>query len=118
MSSARKERSRRGRSPVAYRVTFIPGDGTGPELAEAVRRVLEATGVEFEWDWQEAGTDVYESEGTPLPDRVLESIRRNKVAIKAPITTPVGSGFFSVQVPLPLGGDLSCFLAPRKASQG
>ena len=85
---------------MAYTVTFIPGDGTGPELAEAVRRVLEATGVEFEWDWQEAGADTYEREGTPLPDRVLESIKRNKVAIKAPITTPVGSGFRSVNVAL------------------
>jgi isocitrate dehydrogenase (NAD+) len=103
---------------VAYRVTFIPGDGTGPELAEAVRRVLEATGVEFEWDWQEAGTDVYESEGTPLPDRVLESIRRNKVAIKAPITTPVGSGFRSVNVALRQELDLYCCLRPCKAYEG
>jgi isocitrate dehydrogenase (NAD+) len=118
MSSARKERSRRGRSPVAYRVTFIPGDGTGPELAEAVRRVLEATGVEFEWDWQEAGTDVYEREGTPLPDRVLESIKRNKVAIKAPITTPVGSGFRSVNVALRQELDLYCCLRPCKAYEG
>ena len=77
---------------MAHRVTFIPGDGTGPEISEAVQRVLEATGVEFEWDFQDAGADVYEEEGTPLPDRVLESIRRNKVALKAPITTPVGSG--------------------------
>ena len=76
---------------MSYTVTFIPGDGTGPEISEATRRVLEATGVEFEWDWQPAGADVYEEEGTPLPDRVLESIKRNKVAIKAPITTPVGS---------------------------
>ena len=63
---------------MAYTVTFIRGDGTGPELAEATARVLEATGVEFEWDWQDAGTDVYEQEGTPLPDRVLESIRRTR----------------------------------------
>jgi isocitrate dehydrogenase (NAD+) len=78
---------------VAYRVTFIPGDGTGPEISEAVRRVLEGTGVEFEWDWQDAGADVYEQEGTPLPDRVLESIKERGLAIKGPITTPVGSGF-------------------------
>lgn len=103
---------------MAYRVTFIPGDGTGPELAEATRRVLEATGVEFEWDWQEAGTDVYEREGTPLPDRVLESIRRNKVAIKAPITTPVGSGFRSVNVALRQELDLYCCLRPCKAYEG
>ena len=62
---------------MAYRVTFIRGDGTGPELAEATARVLEGTGVEFEWDWQEAGADVYEAEGNPLPDRVLDAIRRN-----------------------------------------
>jgi isocitrate dehydrogenase (NAD+) len=103
---------------VAYTVTFIPGDGTGPELAEAVRRVLEATGVEFEWDWQEAGVDTYEREGTPLPDRVLESIKRNKVAIKAPITTPVGSGFRSVNVALRKELDLYCCLRPCKAYEG
>jgi isocitrate dehydrogenase (NAD+) len=103
---------------VAYTVTFIPGDGTGPELAEATRRVLEATGVEFEWDWQEAGADVYEQEGTPLPDRVLESIKRNKVAIKAPITTPVGSGFRSVNVALRKELDLYCCLRPCKAYKG
>ena len=74
---------------MAHRVTLIPGDGTGPELTEATRRVLEATGVEFDWDWQSAGADVYEQEGTPLPDRVLDSIRKNKVALKAPIMTPV-----------------------------
>jgi isocitrate dehydrogenase (NAD+) len=103
---------------VAHAVTFIPGDGTGPELAEAVRRVLEATGVEFEWEWQEAGADVYESEGTPLPDRVIESIKRNKVAIKAPITTPVGSGFRSVNVALRQELDLYCCLRPCKAYEG
>ena len=62
-------------SQTTHRVTLIPGDGTGPEISEAVRRVLEATGVEFEWDWQDAGADVYEEEGTPLPDRVIDSIR-------------------------------------------
>jgi isocitrate dehydrogenase (NAD+) len=103
---------------VTYVVTFIPGDGTGPELAEAVRRVLEATGIDFEWDWQEAGADVYEREGTPLPDRVLESIKRNKVAIKAPITTPVGSGFRSVNVALRKELDLYCCLRPCKAYEG
>jgi isocitrate dehydrogenase (NAD+) len=103
---------------VAYTVTFIRGDGTGPELAEATARVLEATGVEFEWDWQDAGTDVYEAEGTPMPDRVLESIRRNKIAIKAPITTPVGSGFRSVNVALRKDLDLYCCLRPCKAYKG
>src|SRR5438309_11508658 len=84
------------RSKVAYPVTFIRGDGTGPEISEAVRRVLEATGVEFEWDWQDAGADVYEDEGTPLPDRVIDSIKERGLAIKGPITTPVGSGFRSI----------------------
>jgi isocitrate dehydrogenase (NAD+) len=103
---------------VGYTITFIRGDGTGPELAEATRRVLEATGVEFEWDWQEAGIDVYEQEGNPLPDRVIESIKRNKVAIKAPITTPVGSGFRSVNVALRKELDLYCCLRPCKAYEG
>src|SRR5215208_2794686 len=82
--------------PVAHRVTFIRGDGTGPEISEATARVREGTGVEFDWDWQDAGADVYEEEGTPLPDRVLDSIKENKIAIKGPITTPVGSGFRSI----------------------
>jgi len=85
---------------MVYRVTLIPGDGTGPELAAATRRVLEATGVRFDWDIQEAGMVVHEREGTPLPDRVLESLRRNQVGLKGPITTPVGSGFRSVNVAL------------------
>src|SRR5688500_18681455 len=72
-----------------HRVTFIAGDGTGPELAQASRGVLEATGVEFDWDFQDAGVDVYESEGNPLPDRTLDSIRERGIAIKGPTTTPV-----------------------------
>src|ERR687888_999344 len=103
---------------LTHAITFIPGDGTGPELAEAVRRVLEATGIDFEWEWQEAGADVYEKEGTPLPDRVIDSIKRNKVAIKAPITTPVGSGFRSVNVALRKELDLYCCLRPCKAYDG
>jgi isocitrate dehydrogenase (NAD+) len=103
---------------VAHTVTFIPGDGTGPELADATSRVLEATGIEFEWDWQQAGADVYEAEGTPLPDRVLESIKRNKVAMKAPITTPVGSGFRSVNVSLRKELDLYSCQRPCKAYEG
>ena len=99
-------------------MTFIRGDGTGPELAEATARVLEATGAGFEWDWQDAGVDVYEQEGTPMPDRVLESIRRNKLAMKAPITTPVGSGFRSVNVALRKELDLYCCLRPCKAYEG
>ena len=103
---------------MAHRVTFIPGDGTGPEISEAVRRVLEGTGVEFEWDWQDAGADVYESEGTPLPDRVLESIRERGLAIKGPITTPVGSGFRSINVALRKELDLHACLRPCKAYEG
>jgi isocitrate dehydrogenase (NAD+) len=101
-----------------HRVTFIRGDGTGPEISEAVRRVLEGTGVEFEWDWQDAGQDVYEEEGTPLPDRVLESIRERGLAIKGPVTTPVGSGFRSINVALRKELDLYACLRPCKAYEG
>ena len=103
---------------MAHRVTFIPGDGTGPEISEATQRVLEATGVEFEWDFQSAGADVYEEEGTPLPDRVLESIKERGLAIKGPITTPVGSGFRSINVALRKELDLYACLGPCKAYEG
>jgi isocitrate dehydrogenase (NAD+) len=103
---------------VAQRVTFIPGDGVGPELSEATRRVLEATGVAFEWDLQEAGADVMDKYGTPLPDHVLESIRSNGVAIKGPITTPVGTGFRSVNVSLRKELDLYACLRPCKSYPG
>jgi isocitrate dehydrogenase (NAD+) len=103
---------------MAHRVTFIPGDGVGPELSEATRRVLEATGVAFEWDVQEAGADVMDRYGTPLPEHVLASIRRNKVAIKGPITTPVGTGFRSVNVALRKELDLYCCLRPCKYYEG
>lgn len=83
---------------MAYQVTLITGDGTGPDLAEAARRCVDATGVAVEWDVQEAGVDVMERLGTPIPDAVLESIRRTKCALKAPITTPVGKGFRSINV--------------------
>jgi isocitrate dehydrogenase (NAD+) len=99
---------------MAYKVSFIPGVGVGPELSEATRLVLEATGVEFEWDVQEAGADVVEKYGTPLPDPVLESIRKNGIAIKGPITTPVGTGFRSVNVALRKELDLYCCLRPCK----
>jgi isocitrate dehydrogenase (NAD+) len=79
-----------------YPITLIPGDGTGPEISEATKKVLEATGVPIQWDIQEAGLDVFEKEGTPLPLRVIDSIKKNKVAIKGPVTTPVGTGFRSV----------------------
>src|SRR6266498_3625596 len=103
-----------GGADMSFRVTFIPGDGVGPELSEATRRVLEATGVEFDWDVQEAGADVMDKYGTPLPEHVLESIRQNKVAIKGPITTPVGTGFRSVNVALRKELDLYCCLRPCK----
>jgi len=103
---------------MAHRVTFIPGDGVGPELSEATRRVLEGTGVEFEWDVQEAGADVVDTYGTPLPEHVLESIRANGVAIKGPITTPVGTGFRSVNVALRKELDLYACLRPCKWYKG
>src|SRR5436190_21869960 len=103
---------------MAHRVTFIPGDGVGPELSEATRRVLEATGAEFDWDVQEAGADVIERYGTPLPEPVLDSIRANKVAIKGPLTTPIGTGFRSVNVALRKELDLYACLRPCKLYKG
>ncbi len=101
-----------------YKITLIPGDGVGPEITEATRRVLEATGVTFEWDIQEAGEEAYKKEGTPLPERVLGSIRRNKVALKGPITTPVGTGFRSVNVLLRQSLDLFSCVRPCKSYLG
>src|SRR3954453_20336746 len=101
-----------------YNVTLIPGDGTGPEIMEATRRAIEATGVGFNWDVQDAGVDVMEKEGTPLPDRVLDSIRTNKVASKGPITTPVGKGFRRVKVALRKALDLYTNLRPCKSYIG
>src|SRR5688500_4202668 len=103
---------------MAHRVTLIPGDGIGPELAEATRRVLDATGVAFEWEVQEAGEATIASEGTPLPERVLESIRRNKIALKGPITTPVGSGFRSVNVGLRQALNLYANVRPARSMKG
>ena len=103
---------------MAHRVTLIPGDGIGPELAEATRRVLDATGIEFEWEVVDAGEATIAAHGTPLPDEVLESIRRNKVAIKGPITTPVGEGFRSVNVTLRQALGLYANLRPARSMQG
>ena len=98
---------------------MIPGDGIGPELTEATRRVLEATGVAFEWDVQEAGAEVMAAhDGNPLPDETLESIRRNGVALKGPITTPVGEGFRSVNVGLRTALDLYAQVRPCKTYPG
>ncbi|HEX2296752.1 MAG TPA: isocitrate/isopropylmalate family dehydrogenase, partial [Actinomycetota bacterium] len=105
-------------SSKVHRVTLIPGDGTGPEISEATRRVLEATGVSFDWDVQHAGVDVMDEYGTPLPEKVLDSIRGNKVAIKGPITTPVGTGFRSVNVALRKELDLYMCLRPCKSYKG
>jgi len=100
-------------------VTLIPGDGTGPELSEATRRVLEATGVEFDWDVQQAGADVMDQfAGNPLPEQTLDSIRRTGVAIKGPITTPVGGGFRSVNVGLRKALDLYAQVRPCKTYEG
>src|ERR687895_806647 len=104
---------------MAHRVTFIPGDGTGPEIADATRRVLEASGAEFEWDVQQAGADVMDQhDGNPLPDHVLDSIKRNGVALKGPITTPVGTGFRSVNVALRKTLDLFGQVRPCKSYAG
>jgi isocitrate dehydrogenase (NAD+) len=103
---------------MAHRVTLIPGDGIGPELAEATRRVLDASGIEFEWETVDAGEAVIAEYGTPLPDHVLESIRRNKVALKGPITTPVGEGFRSVNVTLRQTLGLYANVRPARSIRG
>ncbi|MGI9538573.1 MAG: isocitrate/isopropylmalate family dehydrogenase, partial [Miltoncostaeaceae bacterium] len=103
---------------MSHRVTFLPGDGTGPEIAEATKRVLDATGVGFDWDVQEAGVDIMETAGTPLPDSVLESVRSTGVGIKGPITTPVGHGFRSVNVALRKELDLFACVRPCKSYPG
>jgi isocitrate dehydrogenase (NAD+) len=105
-----------------HRVTLIPGDGTGPELTEATRRVMEAAaatvGSDFDWDQQEAGVDIMESAGTPLPDATLDSVRTTGLAIKGPITTPIGTGFRSVNVALRYELDLYACVRPCKTYEG
>jgi len=105
-----------------HQVTLIPGDGTGPELTEATRRVLEAaiatSGSSFDWDQQEAGVDIMETAGTPLPAETLESVRRTGLAIKGPITTPIGTGFRSVNVALRYELDLYACVRPCKTYEG
>jgi isocitrate dehydrogenase (NAD+) len=103
---------------VKHIVTFIPGDGIGPEVAEATQRVLEATEVEFQWDTVIIGSQAQDKFGTPLPDHALQSIRKNKVALKGPVTTPVGSGFRSVNVALRQTLDLYACLRPYKVYPG
>ena len=99
---------------MAHTVTLIPGDGTGPEIAAAAKRVIDASGAKIDWEVLDAGVDVMDKYGTPLPDHVLESVRRNKVCWKGPITTPVGTGFRSVNVALRHALDLYACLRPCK----
>ncbi len=103
---------------MAHDVTLITGDGTGPELAEAARRCVDATGVKINWDVQEAGVDVMARLGTPLPDAVMDSVRRTKCALKAPITTPVGTGFRSINVHLRQALGLFACIRPCKHYKG
>jgi isocitrate dehydrogenase (NAD+) len=103
---------------MSHDVTLITGDGTGPELAAAARRCIDATGVKINWDIQEAGVDVMAKLGTPLPDSVMESVRRTKCALKAPITTPVGTGFRSINVHLRQALGLYACIRPCKQYPG
>jgi isocitrate dehydrogenase (NAD+) len=103
---------------MAHDVTFIPGDGTGPELTEATRRVLEATGVAFDWDRREAGIDEYRTYGNPLPQATLASLRATRVGLKGPTTTPVGAGFRSINVLLRKELDLYACVRPCRALAG
>lgn len=103
---------------MVYQVTLIPGDGIGPEVTAAAQRVLEATGVQFAWDVQAAGAETIAREGTPLPAAVLDSIRRTRIALKGPITTPVGTGFRSVNVALRHALDLFANVRPARSTAG
>ena len=102
----------------SHTITLIPGDGIGPEVANATKRVLEASGVKIDWEVQEAGAAVAETRGTVLPEEVLESIRRNKVALKGPIGTPIGKGFRSVNVTLRQALDLYANVRPVRSLRG
>jgi isocitrate dehydrogenase (NAD+) len=103
---------------MVYNITLIPGDGVGPDVTAAARRVLEATGVKFNWEIVEAGAAMMTKYNTPLPDSVIQSIRKNRVALKGPITTPIGSGFRSVNVTLRKSLDLYACLRPCKSYPG
>ena len=94
------------------RVTLIKGDGIGPEISDSVVKIIDASGAEIAWDVQTAGMDVIDTEGEPLPKRVLDSVRRNRVALKSPVTTPIGKGFRSVNVQLRKELDLYANLRP------
>lgn len=101
-----------------HNITLIPGDGIGPEITDSVVKIIEKAGVQINWDIQMAGADVAEKEGTPLPDRVINSIKKNKIALKAPVTTPIGKGFRSVNVQLRKELDLYANLRPCKNLEG
>ena len=103
---------------MVYKITLIPGDGIGPEVSTAARRCVDATGVKVDWEIAEAGADVIPKYGTPLPDSTLESIRKNKVALKGPLTTPIGTGFRSVNVAIRKELDLYACLRPTKSYKG
>ena len=101
-----------------YNITLIPGDGVGPEIAEAAVTAIEATGVKINWETVKAGADIIEEYGTPLPQEVLDSVRKNKIALKGPLTTPIGTGFRSVNVALRKELDLYACLRPAKTIKG
>jgi len=103
---------------IMHTITLINGDGIGPEISESVVKIIEKSGLEINWDVQTAGSDVIEAEGTPLPKRVLESVIQNKIALKAPVTTPIGKGFRSVNVQLRKELDLFANLRPCKNLPG
>jgi len=103
---------------MTYNITLVPGDGIGPEVSEAARRCVDATGVKINWEVKEAGSDVIEKYGTPLPEETLASIRKNKVALKGPITTPIGTGFRSVNVAIRQELDLYACLRPTRSYEG
>jgi isocitrate dehydrogenase (NAD+) len=101
-----------------YKITLIPGDGIGPEITEATKSVLEATGIKFDWEIGVVGETAQNTEGTPLPERVLASIRKNKIALKGPVTTPIGTGFRSVNVALRKSLELYACVRPCKSYPG
>src|SRR3954453_21610697 len=103
---------------MAHTITLIPGDGIGPEVSSAVVRIVEATGVDIKWETHYAGAQALEKFGSTLPDDLLESIKRNKVALKGPITTPVGKGFTSVNVGLRKALDLYANVRPTRTRKG
>ncbi len=103
---------------MAYDITLIPGDGIGPQVTKVAKMILEASGVEINWEIVEAGEKVIEKYGTPLPDYVIDSIKRNKVALKGPVTTPVGTGFRSINVALRKALDLYANVRPIKSYKG